>query len=217
MFIAFLTMFPTNNDAWMSVFQNFGTVAFVIMGFAFTARSFSEMGTYSKSLQYISLPASRCEKFTSAWVITSVVYITIATIMLVITSALMSLVAMSIYGGGFQIFNPFTIEYGNVILTYFVAHSAFFLGAVWFNKATFFKTILAMFIINIIVNVWMFVLGMLIINPFKFLKNSMNMYFNIEEIIVAGPILKHFIIGFVILMAVYLLLTAWVRFKEREV
>ena len=81
MFIAFLNMLVTQNNSWISIFNNFGVIAFFITGLVFASLSFSEMGTYSKSLQFITLPATQCEKFFAAWLISSVFYFITSTVL----------------------------------------------------------------------------------------------------------------------------------------
>lgn len=216
-FISFLNLISTQNDSWITIFNSLGVVVFFITGMVFASLSFSEMGTYSKSLQYITLPASRFEKFFSAWLSTSIFYFIVSTLTLVISSAFIGMLSALIFKGDFLVFNPFTAKYAEVLLAYMIGHSAFFLGAVWFRKGAFFKTLLTMFVINIITNTWLAVWTMIIINPFRLIAESKSMY--VPNISFCGieSLFQYIIIGFFITLSVIFLITAWIRFKEREV
>lgn len=218
MFIAFLTQMSSSvPDVWITPFTNFGTIAFVIMGLVFASLSFSEMGTYSRSLQFVTLPASRFEKFFTAWLVSSVFYIIFAIVTLFATSLVMALISMGLYEGSFLVFNPMTPEFGKAVIAFFIAHSFFFLGAVWFRKAAFFKTLLALFVINIIMNVWMTILFFLIINPFRLFTKMGQVVYKFEGMIFSEHLISTVVFGYFGLLAAFMLLIAWVRFKEREV
>lgn len=216
-FIAFMSLLFSRNDGWLSVFNSFGVIAFFITGLVFSSLSFSEMGTYTRSLQYVTLPASRLEKFFAAWLISSVFYFIAATIMLMVSSAFVGMLSALIFKGNFLMFQPFTIHFGETALAYFIAHSIFFLGATWFRKAAFFKTLLTMFVLNIISQVWWFIWIVIIINPFRLMTNKDNLYLPFEQFSRMEPMIKNTIIGSFVTLAVIFLITAWVRFKEREV
>jgi len=218
LFVAFLVQMTSPvPDVWMKTFEILGIISFVVMGLVFGSLAFSEMGTYSRSLQFVTLPASRFEKFFSAWLVTSVFYIIFAVAILFVTSLLMTLVSMGLYEGSFIVFNPFTEQFGNALLAFFIAHSFFFLGAVWFRKGAFFKTLLTLFVVNVITNVWMAILFFIIINPFKLLTGAGGAVFNFDGSIVSEQLLSWSVMGFFSVLALFMLLTAWVRFKEREV
>ncbi len=216
-FIAFMSLIFSRNDSWISSFNSFGVIAFFITGLVFASLSFSEMGTYTRSLQYVTLPASRFEKFFAAWLISSVFYFIAATIMLMFSSAFVGLLSVLIFKGNFLMFQPFTMKFAETALAYFIAHSIFFLGAAWFRKAAFFKTLLTIFILNIITQVWWFIWIVIIINPFRMIMNKDIMFLPPEHFITLEPMIKNTLIGTFVMLAVIFLITSWVRFKEREV
>jgi hypothetical protein len=216
-FFAFMSLLMGRNDGWLSVFNVFGVIAFFVTGLVFASLSFSEMGTYTRSLQFVTLPASRLEKFLAAWLMTSVFYFVAATIMLVVSSAFVGMLSVLIFKGNFMMFQPFTLKYGETALAYFIAHSIFFLGATWFRKAAFFKTLLTMFVVNIITQVWWFLWIVIIINPFRLVANKDNLYLPFDQFSIMEPMIKNTLIGSFVTLAVIFLITAWIRFKEREV
>lgn len=215
MFVAFLNLIGSQGQSWLGSFNKFGVFAFFVTGLVFASMAFQEMGSYAKSLQYITLPATMFEKFFNAWLITSVIFVLIATLALVVASAIIALIGVLIFKADFIVFNPFTQAYLKVLLGFFIVHAAFFLGAVWFKKAAFFKTLLSLFVVNVILNIWLGIWTMLIINPFKIMADT-DTYFSSMHFTSNGQ-LEHIITAFIIVLALFLLFVSWVRFKEREV
>jgi len=217
MFIAFLNMLVSQNDSWIGIYNNMGVIAFFITGLVFASLSFSEMGTYSKSLQYITLPATQFEKFLAAWLISSVFYLLASVVVIVFSSALSGVIAVLVFKRDFLVFDPFTLKMAEAVLAYFIAHSAFFLGAVWFKKAAFFKTLLTMFVVNIIVNTWLFAWMIAIINPFSMFIARNDFYIPLDTFARLQPMIKTGVMSFFIVLSAIFLITSWIRFKEREV
>lgn len=216
-FISYMMMISGNHEGIMSMYSTFGVFAFFVTGLVFTSLSFSEMGTYTKSLQFITLPASRFEKFFTAWFSSSILYIILSIISLVVFSIISSLIDVAFFHSSFAVFNPFVKGFGEVILGYFIAHSMYFIGSVWFTKGAFFKTLLAGFIAQTVANFWMLIWGVIIFKPhvmnnfndekFKLFAISIDQNGNVEKMV----------IGFFCLIACILLYASWERFKEREV
>ena len=128
-----------------------------------------------------------------------------------------SLIGILAFKIDFQIFNPMTIKMAEVALLFFIAHSAFFLGAAWFKKAAFFKTLLTMFVVNIIFNTWIFAWMIAIVNPFSMYIARNDFYVPFDVFARLEPIIKTGVISFFIVLSIIFLITSWIRFKEREV
>jgi hypothetical protein len=216
-FISWLVMISGNLHSVIDIYTTTGIIAFFITGMVFTSMSFKEMGNYTKSLQYILLPASRFEKFFSAWLFSSVIYVLLSIVSLVFFSILISLIHVVFFNGSFEIFNPFVNGFGELLIGYFVAHSVIFTGSIWFRKGAFFKTLLTGFVLQMISNIWIFswVKALLNRNSFIKIENSELELFigqHINEVVI-----KNYVIGFFCLISCILLYAAWERFKEREV
>lgn len=216
-FISWLVMISGNLHSVMTVYQTTGIMAFFITGLVFTSMSFKEMGNYTKSLQFVILPASRFEKFFSAWLFSSVIYVLLSIISLVFFSVIISLIHVAFFHGTFEIFNPFIHGFGELMIGYFVAHSILFTGSVWFRKGAFFKTLLTGFVLQMISNIWIFswFKALLVTDSVLKIENSkLELFFgqHVNEIV-----LKNYVIGFFCLISCILLYAAWERFKEREV
>ncbi len=216
-FISWLIMISGNLHSVLPVYQTTGIIAFFITGLVFTSMSFKEMGNYTKSLQYVILPASRFEKFFTAWLFSSVIFVLLSIISLVFFSVIISLIQVAFFHGDFVIFNPFIHGFGELLIGYFVAHSILFTGSVWFKKGAFFKTILTGFVLQMISNIWLFSWAYAIFGKNTELNITNS---NIELLIgehINEVVIKNYVIGFFCLISCILLYAAWERFKEREV
>ncbi|PKP20597.1 MAG: hypothetical protein CVU02_03440 [Bacteroidetes bacterium HGW-Bacteroidetes-19] len=216
-FVSFMMMLGGAQENIIHMYKTFGVVSFFITGLVFSSMSFSEMGTYSKSLQFITLPATRFEKYFTSWFISSVLFFLLSLISLVVFSMISSLLSVSIFHGTFEVLNPFTRQLGEIMLGFFVAHSAFFAGSVWFKKAAFFKTLLTGFILQTIANFWGLIWGFAILKPHQFDNFQESEFSNFVIQLDGNGAIEKYVIGFFVLIAVILLIAGWERFKEREV
>ncbi|HNX22388.1 MAG TPA: hypothetical protein PKG88_08485 [Bacteroidales bacterium] len=217
LFISYFMMISGNHENIMGMYSTFGVFAFFVTGLVFTSLSFSEMGTYTKSLQFITLPASRFEKFFTAWFSSSILYIILSIISLVVFSIISSLIDVAFFHSSFAVFNPFVKGFGEVILGYFIAHSLYFIGSVWFTKGAFFKTLLAGFIAQTVANFWMLIWGVIIFKP-SVIERINNNEFNEFVLKMDNSVrAETIVISFFCLIACILLYASWERFKEREV
>ncbi len=216
-FISLLLMTASSGQVWFETFKTLGVIAFFITGLIFTSNSFSEMGTYSRSLQYITLPATHFEKFAVGWFMSSVIYILFSVVALVFASAFAGLLSLLLFKGEFVVFNPFVTKGAEVILAYFIAHSAFFLGAAWFRRAAFFKTLLVMIIFNTTINILFVIMAFVIFKPFEMLSDAQSFYMPFDAFTKLEPIVRNSVFVYFSLLAIVFTITAWVRFKEREV
>ena len=107
-FISLLMMTASTGGLWLDTFTTLGVIAFFITGLIFASNTFSEMGTYSRSLQYITLPATHFEKFAVGWFMSSFVYILFSVVALVFASTFAGLLSFLLFKGEFIIFNPFS-------------------------------------------------------------------------------------------------------------
>jgi len=216
-FVSTMMILGGAHENIINMYKTFGVFSFFITGLVFSSMSFSEMGTYSKSLQFITLPASRFEKYFTSWFISFVLFFILSLISLVLFSAISSIISVLIYHAPFEVLNPFTRELGEIMLGYFVAHSAFFVGSVWFKKAAFFKTLLTGFILQTVANFWGLIWGFAILKPHQFENFQESEFSNFVIQLDGNGAIEKYVIAFFVLIAVILLIAGWERFKEREV
>lgn len=131
------------------LYFSFFTNILFIGGFVVTSRIFKEMHRKETAQNYLLLPASNFEKFLSRLLISTIGIAAITIIGVTAISYLSEGVNILIFKRHNEIFNPLTKSVRVLIAHYFVAQSLYFLGAVYFRKRNFIKTINAIFLFAI--------------------------------------------------------------------
>ncbi len=126
--------------------QGTALLLYVLGGLLLTSNLFRELHTPSSAFQFLTLPATTFEKLFAAWLISSLVYTIIVMAGLIGLSFIVESVSAMYTGAGinYTLFNPFSADSLNSIGNYFVFHSFFMLGAVYFKKNNFLKTFLTL-------------------------------------------------------------------------
>jgi len=194
-------------------------------GFIFTSASFRDAHSTESIHTWLMTPASQLEKFILKLMMTTVVYVLVLIVGVFLGSLLNSLVYALFFSARPPLFNPFQGWVGYNILHYVIIQSLFFLGAVWFRKHNFLKTILALNVIQISLALIIGGIGALsFLGPLREAQQG-NAFFFME----AGKILMNFFASisprlFTVLKIVYFALFApffwfmsWLRMKEIEV
>ncbi len=120
-------------------------------GLIATSLVFKEMHKKETAQNYLLLPASNFEKFFSRLIISTAGFAAVTLVGLTIISYLSEGINTLIFNRHNQIFNPFTKKIWVLMAHYFIAQSVFFLGAAYFRKHNFIKTINIIFILQILV------------------------------------------------------------------
>ncbi len=136
------------NESGVSRFESLlptALIIFTLWGLLLTSDIFQDLNTPSTAFQSLTLPATSTEKFISAWFLTMPIFllVTIASIFLI--SLLSSLILLIFEGSfsGFNLYNPFDATTWEFALNYLFLNSLFLLGAIYFRKNNFLKTIAA--------------------------------------------------------------------------
>lgn len=120
----------------------FGMTLF-IAGFIITSRAFVEVHIKNRNHDWLMLPASSLEKCLSRLLLTTIG----VGIGMIVYFWLFSLLAAGLstllYGRAYPLFNPADREVGLLLANYLVLQSIFFAGAIYFRRAHFIKTVLA--------------------------------------------------------------------------
>ena len=124
-----------------------------IGGLIVTSMVFREMHRKETAQNYLLLPASNFEKFFSRLLISTVGFAAVTLVGLTLISYLSEGINTLIFKRHNQIFNPFTKTVWMLMAHYFVAQSVYFLGAAYFRKHNFIKTINVIFLILILVSI----------------------------------------------------------------
>lgn len=195
---------------------NFGLVQIFIGGFIVASMAYKELNSPARSQFYLTLPATTLEKLLSHWFVTSILFIVVANILLAFAISLSSVFCNLIWGSAIEYFNPFAIANLKIMATFLVLQSIFFLGATYFRKNNFIKTVLVIFIISQILMVFMIIITFLLFksgNPYMS-ENIINTEFQL----VFESTFKNLVqIAYFGLLAPFCLLVSYFRLKEREV
>ncbi len=200
----------------ISPLVNLGQVIIFTGGFLITSMSYNEIHTPARSQFYLTLPATAGEKLFSHWIITSVGFVLIANVLLSAVLFLTSSISYMSLSIPVEVFNPFTQQNLTLMSIYVVLHSIFFLGALYFRKNNFLKTILSLFVIQLVFNIFIFLMIYLVIGKEGFQQDMSMMEVNLGKFATETfPMLMKIL--FYGILAPFCLLVSYFRLKEREV
>jgi len=139
----------TGSSFPMEVYSEMFPGFLLLGGFITTSLMFSE-DMFSKDAQHnwLMLPATNLEKFLSKAVVSTIAYPIALTLLFFLTSVVTEPIQLLIFGSPMGLFNPFTgNELWSLLAQYWVWNSVFLLGATYFRKSHFIKTVLAVGVI----------------------------------------------------------------------
>ena len=143
----------------------FSLVLFV-GGFIFTSRAFHEAHNRARNHDWLMLPASTLEKLFARLLSTSIVYALGITVLYFLFSALAAGLSALILRAHFGLFMPWSKTVGLMLLNYLVVQSVFLLGASFFRKTHFIKTILSLTVLGILFAVFAALIFRLVYSDF---------------------------------------------------
>lgn len=152
-FIALIQTYVSGGMFNVEALTNTGQTMIFIGGFVLTSMVFKELHAPARSQFYLTLPATTAEKLFSSWIITSVGFVVLANVILSLVLLLSNGLAHIAWSTPISYFNPFTSGNIQIMSVYFVTQSIFFLGAIYFRKNNFLKTILSLFVISFVINI----------------------------------------------------------------
>ncbi|MDT4761664.1 hypothetical protein [Sphaerochaeta sp. PS] len=122
------------------LFSNFLFIGgFIITSLSFASDMFSKNGQH----EWLMLPATSFEKFMAKGVLSAFVYPIAIILLFFLTSVVTEPIQLLFFGNPVTLFNPFTGGLGSQLASYWVWQSVFLLGATYFHKGHFFKTVLS--------------------------------------------------------------------------
>ena len=133
----------------MEVYSEMFPGFLLLGGFITTSMMFSE-DMFSKDSQHnwLMLPATNLEKFLSKALVSTIAYPIAVILVFFLTSVVTEPIQLLIFGSPVGLFNPFKDNDLMMLLAqYWVWNSVFILGAAYFHKAQFVKTVLAVGVI----------------------------------------------------------------------
>jgi hypothetical protein len=124
------------------VFSGLLVIAILVSGPIAASHSFNELHSRSKNEAYLLVPASALEKMLCRLLQAAFLFPLSVLVFVVLLSVVVAVIRLPIVGGEFALFSPWPMLDLRLIGFVIVNQSIFFLGAAWFRKQQFFKTIL---------------------------------------------------------------------------
>ncbi len=221
----FILLLSTRGEGYVQVQQGLFLPLLWLGGLISTGMAFKEAHTAHQIHSWLMTPASRLEKFLQKLLMTTLFFILALIVTFFLATVLNSLVYLLVFKRAVPLFNPFQRWVWINIGHYLIVQSLFFLGAVWFRKYNFIKTVLT---INILLTLLAIVTGvfayLIFRGPVREAVAGNPSYF-----VMAGQIiiqkfgalnpymigaLKVFYFG---LLAPFFWLVSWFRMREIEV
>ncbi|MCC9136867.1 hypothetical protein ACFSKU_09810 [Pontibacter silvestris] len=127
-------------------------------GFIFTSMVFNEMNTPQKSVTFLTLPVSTLERLLGAWLVSSPVFLLLFGAFMLLLTLISTLLA----GQPEALSYLFDRDVLICVKVYLVTQTIFFVGACAFKGNSFLKTLLALFVVAMIITAYSGSLGFLL-------------------------------------------------------
>lgn len=194
--------------------------ALFVGGYIFTAGIFNELHNPQKSYQFLTLPVSTTERLLGGWLLTGIIFPILGLLGMALIVLLANLVMnFTLDVAPFQ--SVFSSQSFTALKVYFVTQSIFLLGAAYFRKNNFLKTILALFVISVVVQIIVVTTAWALFSPFTDGGDGINI--GPEdlpprmEILFTNYIPAIAKVVFWYLTVPFFLITTWFSLKERQV
>lgn len=187
---------------------------FILTSVFFAQDMFSRTGQHN----WLTLPASQAHKFLAKGILTALVYPVALNLLFFLSSIIIELLALLLFRDSVYLFNPLAYGTRNIFLHYIVNQSIFLLGATYFRKAHFIKTVLALSLLGITLSIITAFFVRLVFAPYftsmlgvrlAFPINTLETHFTLTTI---GRWLGGFLYWFI--LPLFCWFTAYLRVKE---
>jgi hypothetical protein len=206
--LSLLTTWVAKGEYDYLLFQNQMKAIAIFGGFIITSKVFKEISSKHRGWFYMMLPANPIEKVLAYWLTTSIGYIVIASIAMVVLSIITSLITSIFFKTALYVYNPVDKTGLMFMVHYCILQSVFFLGAISFRKNNFLKTILAMFVVIVVVAIILGIISYLLYNDASIDSTGMN--------IINPKIYYSLNIVYYALVIPFFLTVSYFKFKERR-
>lgn len=127
----------------------------LIGGYIVASIAFVDLHDDRKGLHYLTLPGSLLEKYVGRVLLTSVGWAIVSTVAYMVVTLVGAGLAEWFFGSSHGVFVPSSSWSWNLIATYLVSQSIFVFGSIYFKKAAFLKTVLAIFVAVVVYAVFL--------------------------------------------------------------
>jgi hypothetical protein len=192
--------------------------AMFIGGFIMTSNMYAELHQIQRSYSYLTLPVSVSERLLSGWIISGIIFPAVSLLVIALIVLLSNLImALLVESAHFQsLFYEGSLQ---VIKIYMITQTVFLLGAVYFRKNNFLKTILALFLVMVVINLYIGLVGWTLFGSFtdgNMMIDESSMAEPMETLFtVHFPAVSRFVFNW--LFGPFFLVTTWFSLKERQV
>ena len=190
---------------------------FFIGGYLLSSRIFHELDNPQKGYLFLSLPASTLEKLISGWLISGVFYVIFGWIIALILNVAIYALGEFFFGASIELLGIFNNDLWVNMGVYLITHTLFILGACYFTKHNFLKTLLTLFFIIMVIGIYSGIMGWIIFGDF-------NQAFTFDDeidfeshMLFADTIPDIARFFFHYLMAPFFLVVSYFRLKERQI
>lgn len=193
--------------------------ALFIGGYIFSSHVYNELHQIQKSYSYLTLPVSTTERLLSGWIISGLLF-SLASLVAIAIVVILSGLIMSLITGTAPGQDLFYHNSLSLVKNYMITQTIFLLGAVYFRKNNFLKTLLALFLFMVVTNLYAGLVGWMLFGSFTQQGGMI-----VDETAVIQPMEKLFttyfpnIASFIYnwLFGPFFLVTTWFGIKERQV
>ncbi|MDZ7721198.1 MAG: hypothetical protein U5K72_20415 [Balneolaceae bacterium] len=205
------TMFSVDRPGFIAI-RGLTLSLYTLGGLILTSMIFNEVHSPTKAFQFLTLPSTTSEKLFAAWFAGSVVYTVVSMVAIVALSLLIETIKGVNTGHWtpFNLFNPFSADVLSMVLRFFFYQSIFLLGAVYFKKNTFIKTLLVI-IVFVLGTIFILNIGMLIFGLSQNQDLSINIQLDAQQWIT--PIKYILGIGFTL----FFIWLSYLQLKNKQV
>jgi hypothetical protein len=179
-------------------------------GIGITHVAFKDLHDKKRTYLFLTVPASTLEKFLCRWFLTSFGFVAATLLLYTFIYWIIGLFVAIIYHQELVLFNP--LRHNSHILfyssCYFFWHSLFFLGAIYFKKNQFLKTVFSFCMSLIALTILVFILTAFLCHPIFFMGVFWR-HFGVYN-------LYHWSFLFFTAVTIMFWLTSYQRLKEHE-
>lgn len=141
------TFFGNTSD---SIYYKFFTGIIFIWGTTHASRALHELTDKRLNEGFLLLPASSVEKTIARYLYSSVFFVAHILVYTTVACFILEGIDQLLFGRHNELFNPFDAYVWQTIAVFMAVQPVFFLGGAWFKRARWFKTIMSVFAIGVL-------------------------------------------------------------------
>jgi ABC-type transport system involved in multi-copper enzyme maturation permease subunit len=181
---------------------------FFLGGYVFASQVFGELHSPQRSYTYLTLPVSTAEKLVGSWLLVSLGFVVVYWLAAFLIYVLANLVSNWPHDPQ-QMFNR---DFFHSVVAFLVTQTIFFLGACYFRKNNFLKTLFALFVVALVVGLYTGGVAWLVLD-----KEGGNINFGQDEGYQAGKVIEQIAtVFFRYVLGPFMLIVSYFRLKERQ-